>query len=110
MLVVCQENPWFCGLENDSIQSENIPTLEEDQSLEAEDITQEDYFTIDEAKKREEEKSTEQNAVDKKRRIRNYIKDLRKQFQEIKEENASRPCHQKLPPFMLLVDESKCPK
>jgi len=88
-------------------EADRLPTLEKDGYPEAEDITDPDAFTIDEAQQKEAEKSAMERAQDKKRRVRNYIEDLRVQLRSIKDENDARPNNQKLNPHLLLVDESK---
>lgn len=88
---------------------EKLSTVEEEGYPEGEDITDPEAFTIDEAQQKEAEKSAAMRAQDKKRRVRNYIEDLRVQLRSIKDENEARPDDQKLNPHLFLVDESKPP-
>lgn len=86
---------------------EQLPLVSQDPVPAVDDIIGDDTFTIDEAQTKEAEKLAAECAVQKKRRVRSYIQDLRDQLQQLKEANDARPEHQRIGPSYFLVDESE---
>eukprot|EP00210_Caulerpa_lentillifera_P000800 g774.t1 len=100
------ENPWPIETVAELVEAENLPMVEEDENQEVDDITDPNAPTIDEAKQREAELCAEVKAQDKKRRVGNYIEDLRVQFCAIKAENDARPINKRLDSVLFQIDEN----
>ncbi|GMH39549.1 hypothetical protein BSKO_07447 [Bryopsis sp. KO-2023] len=72
-------------------ETPELPSLAEDGTPKAKDITDASAYTIEEAKQKEEQDSLLAAADAKKRRVKDYLGNLRAQFEELVAENAARP-------------------
>ena len=94
-----------------------LPLRADDTLEEAKDITEPGAYTIEEAKQKEEEDAIFAAAEAKKRRTRDYLDSLRRQFRELFEENMERPEDIRLPREAFELDTGRlrtaclrCPK
>lgn len=85
-------------------QDQAIPSKSEDAAPKVKDIVDGNAYTIEEAKQKEEQDVILTMAEAKKRRVKDFINNLRGQFEEIISENDSRPDGQKIPKECLEVD------
>lgn len=85
-------------------QDQTIPRKSEDAAPKVKDIVDEKAYTIEEAKQKEEQDAILTMAEAKKRRVRDFICNLRSQFQDLISENDSRLEGERIPRECLEVD------
>ena len=89
------------------LSERRLPLKSQDPSPEAQDIIGCETYSIDEAQSKMSQELAEAHALQKKKRIRRYMEDLREQFYDLKRENAERSEDDRLPDACFEVDDRK---
>lgn len=81
-----------------------LPTIAEDSSPKVRDIVDANAYTIEEAKHKEEQDTLVAISESKKRRVKDFIQNIRCQFEGIISENSTLPADEQIPRELFEID------